>query len=111
MQPLFGIGLLGTVSLGRRIGQSAIGVPKLFGIHLVLSRLSTWHLCRYPGIWLSTAYGITGDVLLLEPTWTIVNLYNLSGIAAHHIASSIVGLVVRIFHMCVHLIGTVLAEV
>ena len=58
----------------RRTGQSAIDAPKLFGIHLALSGIlcfgfGAWHLCSYPGIWVSDAYGITGGVSLLEPTW------------------------------------------
>ena len=92
----------------RRTGQSAIDAPKLFGIHLALSGIlcfgfGAWHLCSYPGIWVSDAYGITGGVSLLEPTWGIEGFdpYNPAGIAAHHIASGIVGLVAGIFHMCV----------
>jgi photosystem II CP47 chlorophyll apoprotein len=99
----------------RHTGQSAIDASKLLLSRLALSGLSTWYLWSYPGIWLITAYDITGCVLLLEPTGGIEGL----AIATHYIAYGIVALVVRILHMCVRLslglclyrtIGTVLAR-
>jgi hypothetical protein len=78
----------------RHTGQSTIDAPKLF-IGLALSGLVAWYLYCYQGIWPTTAYGITGGVLLLEPTGGIegFDLYILSGITGHHIASGIVALV------------------
>jgi photosystem II CP47 chlorophyll apoprotein len=80
---------------------AAIDAAKLLCSSLALSGLSAWCLYYYPGIWLKTAYGITGGVSLLQPTWGIEAFA--SGIAAHYIASGVVGLVVGIFHLCIYL--------
>jgi hypothetical protein len=79
----------------RRTGQSAIDAPDLFGIHLALSGPIAWYIFSYPGIWVSDIHGITGRVLYIEPTGGFI-IYNLSGITAHYIASSLVGLVIGI---------------
>jgi photosystem II CP47 chlorophyll apoprotein len=89
----------------RHTGQSAIDEPTLLGIHLVLAGIQcffgfgAWHLCSYPGICLSDAYDITGGGLVFR-AYRSFDPYIPSGIAAHHIASSIVGLVAGIFRIC-----------
>ena len=91
----------------RHTGQLAIDAPDLFGIHLALTGIlgfgfGAWHLCSYPGFGVSDVHGITGAVLYLELIGGFI-FYNLSGIAAHHIACSIVGLIVGIFDICIYL--------
>jgi photosystem II CP47 chlorophyll apoprotein len=50
-----------------------------------------------PGIWVSDAYGITGKVQPVAPSWGAdgFNPFNPGGIAAHHIAAGLVFL--RVF--------------
>lgn len=49
----------------RRTNAPAIDLPKLFGIHVILSAVlcfgfGAFHCCSAPGFWISDAYGIFG---------------------------------------------------
>merc|ERR1712238_486774 len=81
-----------------RTGQIALDLPKIFGIHLFLSGLlcfgfGAFHVSGLfgPGIWISDAYGITGKLQPVAPSWGAdgFNPFNPGGIAAHHIAAFI----------------------
>jgi photosystem II CP47 chlorophyll apoprotein len=92
----------------RRTNAPALDLPKIFGIHLILASLlcfgfGAFHCCVYPGLWISDAYGITGSTRPVLPDWTFVGFdpYNPSGIASHHIAAGLFGLVGGVFHLCV----------
>ena len=93
-----------------RTGQSALDLPKVFGIHLFLSGLlcfgfGAFHVTGLfgPGIWVSDAYGITGKVQPVAPSWGAdgFNPFNSGGIAAHHIAAGIFGIFAGVFHLTV----------
>ena len=84
-----------------RTGEPALDLPKIFGIHLLLSGLlcfgfGAFHVTGLfgPGIWVSDAYGVTGKVQPVAPAWGAdgFNPFNPGGIAAHHIAAGIFGL-------------------
>lgn len=90
----------------RRTGKPAIDSPKLFGIHLCLSSILCFgfgagHLSSSPGIWVSDAYGITGGVTITQPVWGIEGFdpYNSSGVATHHIAAGVFGIIAGVFHL------------
>ena len=83
-----------------RTGDPALDLPKIFGIHLFLSGLlcfgfGAFHVTGLfgPGIWVSDPYGITGSVQPVAPSWGADGFdpYNPGGIAAHHIAAGILG--------------------
>jgi len=93
-----------------RTGQIALDLPKIFGIHLFLSGLlcfgfGAFHVSGLfgPGIWISDAYGITGKLQPVAPSWGAdgFNPFNPGGIAAHHIAAGIFGIFAGIFHLTV----------
>jgi photosystem II CP47 chlorophyll apoprotein len=93
-----------------RTGEPALDLPKIFGIHLLLSGLlcfgfGAFHVTGLfgPGIWVSDAYGITGKVQPVAPSWGAdgFNPFNPGGIAAHHIAAGIFGIIAGIFHLTV----------
>jgi len=93
-----------------RTGEPALDLPKIFGIHLLLSGLlcfgfGAFHVTGLfgPGIWVSDAYGITGKVQPVAPSWGAdgFNPFNPGGIAAHHIAAGIFGIFAGIFHLTV----------
>jgi len=90
--------------------EPTLDLPKIFGIHLILASI----LClgfgalhttgAYgPGIWVSDAYGLTGRVRGVKPSWGSegFNPYNPGGIPAHHIAAGILGIVAGVFHVTV----------
>ena len=92
----------------RRTNSPAIDLPKLFGIHLILSAIlcfgfGAFHCCSSPGFWVADAYGITGAARSVSPDWAVSGFdpYNPAGIAAHHIAAGLLGLVAGVFHLCV----------
>jgi photosystem II CP47 chlorophyll apoprotein len=92
----------------RRTNAPAIDLPKLFGIHLILSAIlcfgfGAFHCCTSPGFWISDAYGITGGVRTVAPDWAVSGFdpYNPAGVASHHVAAGLVGLVAGVFHLCV----------
>jgi len=93
-----------------RTGEPALDLPKMFGIHLLLSGLlcfgfGAFHLTGLfgPGMWVSDAYGITGSVQPVAPEWGPAgfNPFNPGGIVAHHIAAGIVGIIAGLFHLTV----------
>jgi photosystem II CP47 chlorophyll apoprotein len=93
-----------------RTGESALDLPKMFGIHLFLSGLlcfgfGAFHLTGLwgPGMWVSDPYGLTGHVQPVAPEWGPdgFNPYNPGGIVAHHIAAGIIGIVAGLFHLIV----------
>jgi photosystem II CP47 chlorophyll apoprotein len=93
-----------------RTGNPALDLPKIFGIHLFLSGLlcfgfGAFHVTGLfgPGIWVSDPYGITGSVQPVSPSWGANGFdpYNPGGIAAHHIAAGILGILAGLFHLTV----------
>ena len=56
-----------------------------------------------PGIWVSDPYGITGSVQPVSPAWDATGFdpYNPGGVASHHIAAGILGVLAGLFHLCV----------
>jgi photosystem II CP47 chlorophyll apoprotein len=93
-----------------RTGEPALDLPKMFGIHLLLSGLlcfgfGAFHLTGLfgPGMWVSDAYGLTGSVQPIAPEWgpSGFNPFNPGGIVAHHIAAGVVGVIAGLFHLSV----------
>ncbi|MDX2271331.1 MAG: photosystem II chlorophyll-binding protein CP47 [Cyanobacteriota bacterium] len=93
-----------------RTGEPALDLPKMFGIHLLLSGLlcfgfGAFHLTGVwgPGTWVSDPYGLTGHVQPVAPEWGPAgfNPYNAGGVVAHHIAAGIVGIIAGLFHLTV----------
>jgi len=93
-----------------RTGNPALDLPKIFGIHLFLSGLlcfgfGAFHVTGLfgPGIWVSDPYGITGSIQAVAPSWGADGFdpYNPGGIAAHHIAAGVVGILAGLFHLTV----------
>ncbi|NJL85898.1 MAG: photosystem II chlorophyll-binding protein CP47 [Leptolyngbyaceae cyanobacterium SM1_1_3] len=93
-----------------RTGEAALDLPKMFGIHLFLSGLlcfgfGAFHLTGLwgPGMWVSDPYGLTGHVQAVAPEWGPAgfNPFNPGGVAAHHIAAGIVGIIAGLFHLTV----------
>ncbi len=93
-----------------RTGESALDLPKMFGIHLLLAGLlcfgfGAFHLTGVwgPGMWVSDPYGLTGHVQPVAPAWGPdgFNPFNPGGIVAHHIAAGVVGIIAGVFHLTV----------
>ena len=93
-----------------RTGEPALDLPKMFGIHLLLSGLlcfgfGAFHLSGLfgPGMWVSDPYGLTGSVQPVAPEWGPAgfNPFNAGGVVAHHIAAGIVGIIAGLFHLTV----------
>jgi len=93
-----------------RTGEPSIDLPKVFGIHLLLSGLlcfgfGAFHVTGLfgPGIWISDAYGITGKVNGVSPAWGPegFNPFNPGGVASHHIAAGTLGILAGVFHLTV----------
>jgi photosystem II CP47 chlorophyll apoprotein len=93
-----------------RTGEPALDLPKIFGIHLLLSGFlcfgfGAFHVTGLfgPGIWVSDAFGLTGRVQPVAPSWGPegFNPFNPGGIAAHHIAAGTLGIIAGIFHLTV----------
>ena len=93
-----------------RTGESALDLPKMFGIHLFLSGLLCFGFGAFhqtglwgPGMWVSDAYGLTGHVQPVAPEWGPAgfNPFNPGGEVAHHIAAGIVGIIAGLFHLTV----------
>jgi hypothetical protein len=77
-------------------------------VSIILSGLFFWLWCipRYriiPGIWVSDPYGLTGSVQPVAPSWGADGFdpYNPGGVASHHIAAGILGILAGLFHLCV----------
>jgi photosystem II CP47 chlorophyll apoprotein len=93
-----------------RTGNPVLDLPKIFGIHLFLSGLlcfgfGAFHVTGLfgPGIWVSDPYGITGNISPVSPSWGADGFdpYNPGGIASHHIAAGILGIIAGLFHLTV----------
>jgi photosystem II CP47 chlorophyll apoprotein len=93
-----------------RTGDPALDLPKIFGIHLFLSGLLCFSFGAFhvtglfgPGIWVSDPYGITGTVEAVAPSWGSNGFdpSNPGGIASHHIAAGILGIIAGLFHLAV----------
>jgi photosystem II CP47 chlorophyll apoprotein len=93
-----------------RTGNPALDLPKIFGIHLLLSGVLCFGFGAFhvtgawgPGIWVSDAYGITGKVQAVAPAWGPegFNPFNPGGVASHHIAAGILGFIAGVFHIAV----------
>lgn len=93
-----------------RSEKTALDLPKIFGIHLFLSGLlcfgfGAFHVTGLngPGIWVSDPYGLTGSVVPVAPAWGPEGFdpYNPGGIASHHVAAGILGILAGLFHLCV----------
>jgi hypothetical protein len=85
----------------------ALDLPKFF-IHLFLSGLlcfgfGAFHVTGLfgPGIWVSDP--LTGSVQPVAPSWGADGFdpYNPGGVASHHIAAGILGILAGLFHLCV----------
>jgi photosystem II CP47 chlorophyll apoprotein len=79
-----------------RTGEPALDLPKIFGIHLLLSGFlcfgfGAFHVTGLfgPGIWVSDAFGLTGRVQPVAPAWGPdgFNPFNPGGVVSHHIAA------------------------
>nr|YP_009326876.1 photosystem II CP47 reaction center [Codium simulans]ANJ70810.1 photosystem II CP47 reaction center [Codium simulans] len=93
-----------------RTGKPALDLPKIFGIHLFLAGLLCFGFGAFhttglygPGIWLSDPFGISGSVQPIQPSWGVEGFdpFNPNGIASHHIAAGILGILAGLFHLCV----------
>jgi len=93
-----------------RTQAPVLDLPKIFGIHLFLSGLlcfgfGAFHVTGVfgPGIWVSDPYAITGSVQAVAPAWGPEGFdpYNPGGIASHHIAAGILGILAGLFHLSV----------
>ncbi|KAG2664104.1 hypothetical protein I3843_16G062200 [Carya illinoinensis] len=85
-----------------RTGKPFSDLPKIFGIHLFLSRLACFEFGAFhvmgmygPGIWVFDLYGLTRRVQSVNPAWDVE--------ASHHIAVGTLGKLVGLFHLHVHL--------
>ena len=88
--------------------SEGLDLPRIFGIHLFLAGLlclgfGLFHVTGLfgPGIWVSDAYGLTGHVQGVQPAWGVEGFdpQNPGGIASHHIAAGIVGILAGLFHI------------
>jgi len=91
-----------------RTGEPALDLPKIFGIHLLLSGFlcfgfGAFHVTGLfgPGIWVSDSFGLTGRVQPVAPAWGPdgFNPFNPSGIASHHIAAGTLGIIAGILKL------------
>merc|ERR1712146_465818 len=90
-----------------RSQEVSLDLPKIFGIHLFLSGLlclgfGAFHVTGFfgPGIWVSDAYGLTGKVQGVAPSWG-PEAFNPGGVASHHIAAGTFGVLAGVFHIVV----------
>lgn len=93
-----------------RTNKPVIDLPKIFGIHLVLSGVLCFGFGGFhvtglygPGIWVSDPYGLTGHIQPVSPVWGVegFNPYNVAGIPAHHMAAGALGIIAGAFHLSV----------
>jgi len=56
-----------------------------------------------PGVWISDPYGLTGHIEPVSSSWGVegFNPYNPGGIASHHIAAGVLGILAGLFHLTV----------
>nr|YP_009862990.1 photosystem II 47 kDa protein [Anthoceros punctatus]QKD76445.1 photosystem II 47 kDa protein [Anthoceros punctatus] len=93
-----------------RTGKPFSDSPKIFGIHLFLSGVLRFgfgasHVTGLfgPGIWVSDLYGLTGKVEPVAPAWGAEGFdpFVPGGIAFHHIAAGILGILAGLFYLSV----------
>jgi photosystem II CP47 chlorophyll apoprotein len=93
-----------------RTGESGLDLPRIFGIHLFLAALLSLgfgllHVTGIfgPGIWVGDPYGVDGRVVGVSPAWGVegFNPFDAAGIASHHIAAGIVGILAGTFHITI----------
>jgi photosystem II CP47 chlorophyll apoprotein len=87
---------------------STLDLPIIFGIHLLLASVACFGFGAFhvtgiygPGIWVSDKYGINGHVQGVTPAWGAegFNPFNPGGVASHHIAAGIIGILAAWFHL------------
>jgi photosystem II CP47 chlorophyll apoprotein len=90
--------------------EESLDLPNIFGIHLTLSGLlclgfGWFHVTGLfgPGIWVSDPYGLSGSIESVTPAWGPEGFdpSNVGGIASHHIAAGLLGIIAGIFHLSV----------
>ncbi len=93
-----------------KTGSPLLDLPRIFGIHLLLAGVlcfgfGAFHLTGIfgPGMWVSDAYGLTGQIQPVKPDWGAngFNPFSPGGVVAHHIAAGIVGIIGGLFHISV----------
>jgi len=87
---------------------STLDLPIIFGIHLLLASVACFGFGAFhvtgiygPGIWVSDKYGINGHVQGVAPAWGAegFNPFNPGGVASHHIAAGLLGILASWFHL------------
>ncbi|PHU11559.1 Photosystem II CP47 reaction center protein [Capsicum chinense] len=93
-----------------RTRKPFLDLPKIFRIHLFLSRVAcfgfdVFHVTGLygPGIWVFDPYGLTGKVQHVNPAWGVKGFdpFIPGGIASHHIAAGTLGILAGLFHLSV----------
>jgi photosystem II CP47 chlorophyll apoprotein len=91
-----------------RTGEPALDLPKIFGIHLFLSGLlcfgfGAFHVTGLfgPGIWVSDAYGITGKVQPVAPSWGAVLTRSIQAVSQLIILQLVFWYFAGVFHLTV----------
>jgi len=85
-----------------------LDLPNIFGVHLVISALLCFGFGAFhvsgafgPGIWVSDPYSLGGLIKPVAPVWGAEGFdpFCPNGIASHHIAAGILGLLAGVFHL------------
>nr|QUS65149.1 PsbB [Isoetes gardneriana] len=93
-----------------RTGALTIDLPKVFGVHLFPSGVLCFgsgasHVTGLfgPGIWVSDPHGLTGETQPVVPVWGAEGFdpFVPGGIASHHIAAGILGILAGLFYLSV----------
>jgi photosystem II CP47 chlorophyll apoprotein len=93
-----------------RTGKICLDLPKVFGIHLFLLGVACFGFGEFhvvglygPGIWVSDPYGLTRKIQPVDLAWGAEGFdpFVPGGIASHHIAAGILGILVGLFHLSV----------
>jgi len=94
-----------------RTSKPSLDLPKIFGIHLCLSRVICFGFGTFyviglfgPGIWVLDPYGLIGKVQPIAPAWGAKGFdpFVSRGVVSHHIVAGILGILVGLFHPSVH---------
>nr|UFP91565.1 photosystem II CP47 chlorophyll apoprotein [Selaginella erythropus] len=95
------------ISSDERTGTFALDLPKISGVHpsppgVPRFGFGASHVTGLlgPGIWVSDPYGLTGRIEAVAPVWTAAGFdpFVPGGIASHHIAAGILGILAGLFH-------------
>ncbi|PHT35542.1 Photosystem II CP47 reaction center protein [Capsicum baccatum] len=93
-----------------RTGKPYLDLPKIFGIHLFLSRVAYFGFGAFhvtglygPRIWVSYPYGLMGKEQLVNPAWCMEGFdpFVPGGIVSHHIAAGTLVILAGLFHFSV----------